>query len=131
MADSEKIVQLHAEITPEERARRLGVEIARLAALPLFEWPLYLNDVAGKHGVAPAQLKQMVEATIKAREKKAREDRVEVEARERRAEKKKEKARREQREQERETERIERQQERADKEASVSIKRAEGICRNK
>jgi hypothetical protein len=56
-----------------ERARRLGVEVERLARLPPFEWPLYLEETANRFGLEPAKLKQMVEATIKVNEKKARE----------------------------------------------------------
>ena len=60
----------NAELSPEERARRLKVEVDRLANLPVVEWQLYLEDVAKKYGVSRADLKSMVEATIRANEKK-------------------------------------------------------------
>src|SRR5262245_4434501 len=65
------------EIAPEEHSRRLRVEVDRLARLPTVEWLFYLDDDAKKHGVRRADLKAMVEAVIKEREKKAREDRAE------------------------------------------------------
>ena len=59
----------------EERARRLKQEVERLAALPIVEWRYYLEtgELTKKHGIEAATLKQMVEATIHANEKKARE----------------------------------------------------------
>ena len=72
--NAKKIVDFpKAEVDPEERARRLKVEVERLANLPPVEWMLYLSEgVAEKHGVDRADMKKMIEATIKAREKKAR-----------------------------------------------------------
>jgi hypothetical protein len=95
--DAKKIVDLpKAEVDPEERARRLKVEVERLANLPPVEWMLYLSEgVAEKHGVDRADMKEMIEATIKAREKKAGEDKAEDRQREQRAEKKQTAARRE------------------------------------
>src|SRR5215831_9442208 len=61
----------------EERARRLKVEVERLARLPLVEWMFYLDDTAKKHGIASAKLKAMIEGVIKAAEKKEREDQAE------------------------------------------------------
>src|SRR5512132_1883818 len=76
-------------VTPEERARRLKAEVDRLASLPPVEWLFYLSEnVAEKHGVTSAAVKEMIEATIKANEKKARENKVEDRQREQRAEKK-------------------------------------------
>lgn len=53
---------------PEERARRLKIEVDRLANLPVVEWMYYLADggVAEKHGVSRVAMKAMVEATIRA-----------------------------------------------------------------
>jgi hypothetical protein len=96
--DPKKIVEFpKAEVPPEERARRLTVEVDRLAGLPVSEWMFYIEceGVAKKHGVTPAQLKQMVQATVKEREKKAREDRAENRRSEQRAEEKQVKARQE------------------------------------
>jgi Protein of unknown function (DUF3631) len=102
-----------AEITPEERARRLQVEVERLASLPPAEWLFYLADdgIAEKHGVSRSDLKAMIEATIRANEKKAREDKAD----DRQAEKKEERIRREQK----------REQERAEKEAERKRKERE------
>jgi hypothetical protein len=113
--DSKKIVEF--KVPPEERARRLKVEVERLARLPPVEWLLYLNEgVAEKHGVSRTILREMIEATIKEREKKARENKVEDRQRERRVEKEQTKARREQREQKRELERADKEGERKRKE---------------
>src|SRR5215813_13380185 len=71
----------------EERARRLRVEVERLARLPVVEWMFYLPDIAKKHGIEDATLRQMIEATIRANEKRAREDRAENQRREQRAKK--------------------------------------------
>jgi hypothetical protein len=121
--DAKKIVDLpKAEVDPEERARRLKVEVERLANLPPVEWMLYLSEgVAEKHGVDRADMKEMIEATIKAREKKAGEDKAEDRQREQRAEKKQTAARREskreQDEQRREQEREQEEQRRREKRA--------------
>jgi uncharacterized protein DUF3631 len=112
--DDSKIVEFpQPEIAPEERARRLRVEVDRLAQLPLVEWMFYIEceGVAKKHGVTPAQLKQMVEATIKERKEKAREDRGEL----RRAEKQKSTAKKE----------AEREQEHKEREAKKEAERKE------
>jgi flagellar biosynthesis GTPase FlhF len=93
MSDSEKIVQLHSptpEVSSEERARRLGVEVERLARLPPFEWRLYLDETAKWHEVAPTKWKEMIEATIKANEKKAREAKADDRREKRRVERKQE-----------------------------------------
>jgi Protein of unknown function (DUF3631) len=115
-SDADKVVQLHAttEVSSEERARRLGVEVERLARLPTVEWMLYLEDTAKKYGVTSAQLKQMVEKTIKAAEKKRREDKAEDRQREQRTERQRTAA---QREQERRLREQRRAQKEADKEA--------------
>ena len=75
--DGLKIVELPK--APEERARRLKVEVERLAQQPPTEWLYYLEqgDIAKKHDVPPATLKEMIETTIKANEKRAREDKAE------------------------------------------------------
>jgi hypothetical protein len=110
-----------AEAPLEERARRLKAEVDRLASLPVVEWRFYLktDGVAEKHGMSLAEMTILIEATIKEREKKAREDRAESRRSEQRAEKEQSEARREAR----------REQERATKEAERARKEAERIER--
>src|SRR6516164_8579814 len=123
--DDPKILELpKAGIAPEERARRLKVEVERLAGLPAVERLFYIesDDVAEKHGVSRAVLKEMVEATIRANEKKAREDKAEDRQRIRRVEKNKVTA---QRELAREQARQKREQDQADKEAERKRKERE------
>ena len=120
--DEKKIVDFpKAEVGPEERARRLKIEVDRLASLPPVEWMLYLSEgVAEKHGVDRADMKEMIEATIKDREKKAGEDKAEDRQREQRAEKKQTAARRKS---EREQDEQRRKQEREQKEQRRRKKR--------
>ena len=116
--DPKKIVEFpKAEVSPEERARRLKIEVDRLANLPVVEWMYYLSDggVAEKHGLSRASMKTMVEATIRANEKKAREDKAEDRQRIRRVEKDKVTA---QRELAREQAKQKREQEQADSKQS-------------
>jgi hypothetical protein len=114
--DPESIQFPKAQVPSEERARRLNTEVDRLANLPVAEWMYYVFDggVAEKHGLSPAAMKTMVEATIKANEKKAREDNAEDRQRIRRVEKEKVAA---QRELTREQAKQKREQAQADKEA--------------
>src|SRR5262245_53888393 len=126
--DSKKVVEFpKAEVPPEERARRLSVEVDRQAHLPVSESLYYVEctDVAEKHGVSRATMKEMVEATRKANEKKAREDKDEDRQRQRRIEKAQTKARQEeehkQREQKREQERIEKEAARKQKEKDRAL----------
>ena len=121
--DSNKVVEFSPpEIAPKERARRLRVEVDRLASLPVTEWLFYIESdgVAEKHGISRTVMKEMIEATIKDREKKAREDKAEDRQREQRAEKEEERKRREQKreqdEQRREQEREQKEEERKRKE---------------
>jgi hypothetical protein len=85
------------ELSPEEHARRLRIEVERLARLPRVEWMYYVESdgYAEKYGITKATLKQMIEAVIKENEKKAREDRGELRRREKREEKQKSTAKRE------------------------------------
>ena len=96
----------------------------RLARKPAVEWLFYVEceDVAEKHGVPRAVLKEMVEATIKINEKKAREDKAEDRKRIQRVEKDKVAA---QRELAREQAKQKREQEQADKEAGRKRKERE------
>ena len=111
--DPKKIVEFpKAELPPEERTCRLKMEAERLASLPVVERLFYVEceDVAEKHGVSRDVMKAMVEAQIKANEKRAREDKAEDRQRERRVKKEQSKTRQEE-------ERARREQERANKEA--------------
>jgi hypothetical protein len=92
MSDSERVVPLHPapEVRPEERARRLGIEVERLARLSTGEWMLYVVGTEGyaeRYGVDKATLKRMVEAVIKESAKKVREEKAERQRMEDRAEK--------------------------------------------
>ena len=109
MPRDERVIDFPAEehVSPEERARRLQVEIERLACLPAVERLLWLEDSANTHAIEPAKLKTLVEAAVKEKEKKLRQEKTEERQRERRAEQQQASARREQ----------QRAQERADKEA--------------
>jgi putative DNA primase/helicase len=124
MPDGDKIIQLHAETSPEEQARRLRVEVERLAALPTVEWMLYVEtgDTAEKFGLTPAKLKQMVEVTIRANAKREREAKADDRREKQQAERtqaredkltrqEQERARKDAERARKETERIEREQE--------------------
>jgi hypothetical protein len=76
----------------EERARRLKIEVDRLAQLSTVEWMLYVTteSYAAKYGVDCATLKRMVEAVVKENEKKHRAEQVEQRRIEARAERKQE-----------------------------------------
>jgi hypothetical protein len=74
-------------ISSGERARRLTLEVERLARLPTVEWMFYLDDTAKAHGITANKLKVMVTAIIKEAEEakaeaenKAREARADREA---------------------------------------------------
>jgi hypothetical protein len=115
------------QITPEERARRIQVEVNRLANLSPGEWMFWLDSVAEERGIDKAKLKEMIEATVRANEKKAREAKAEDRQREQRADRERTAARREQeREQERERkeqERERREQERKDRERAKEFEK--------
>jgi hypothetical protein len=121
--DGNKIIEFpQPEITPEERARRLRVEVERLARLTPGEWLLWADEVCQKHTVSRADLKAMVEAVIKANEKKKREDKAEDRRRERHVERRAEKDEAQAR---READRSRKEQLRADKEAAREAERRE------
>src|SRR5262249_44597236 len=120
----------------EERARRLTIEVERLARLPVSEQALYIEGTSGyaeKYGTDKVTLRRMVDAVVKDIEKKAREDRGELRRREDRAEKKRDAAKREDnrkaerqtREEERRAERRERAEERREREARKEAERRE------
>src|SRR5262249_25461777 len=76
----------------EERARRLAIEVERLARLPMVEWMLYVatESHAAKYGVDCATLQRMVKVVVKENEKKHRSEQAEQRRIEARAEKKQE-----------------------------------------
>jgi hypothetical protein len=117
MSHDKKVVDFpNAEVAPdEEHARRLRVEVERLARLPVVEWMYYLVDVAKTHGIEPGKLKAMVEATVRASAKKAGQEQAEQRRREQRAEQ--QRATDARREDERKRREQQREQERAEKEA--------------
>jgi len=113
----DRVVQF--PIPDDERARRLKVEVERLARLSSTEWIYYVESpgYAEKYGVDKAALKAMIEAVLKANEKKAREDRGEARRREERVERRRETAKREdERRTEREDRERARREEREDRE---------------
>src|SRR5262245_3828317 len=110
----------------EEKARRLRVEVERLARQSPSEWLFWLGESAQRHGIEPAKLKQMIEATIRANEKQAREDRGELRRREDRAERQRTKEKESERKEEH-RERVEerKRQEREEREARKEAEREE------
>ena len=117
MSSKAEVVQLRpTDITPEERARRVQVEAERRARQSTVEWMFWLPSLAQQHGIPEAKLKQMIEAQVRANEKKEREARAEQRQREHRIERQCADARREQ-------ERQQRAQERADREAKKQTER--------
>jgi hypothetical protein len=109
-------------VADEERARRLRVEVERLAQLPTVEWLLYLDDTAKKYGIDKAALREMVEIVIAEIEKKRQEDRGERHRQEDRADKKQEVA---ERAAERKAEREAREQARKEREARKEAEKKE------
>ena len=109
-----------AEVPPEEQARRLRVEVERLAGLPAVERLFYIEceGIAEKHGVTRPILKKMVDSTVEANEKRANEDKAENRRSEQRAEKERSKARQEEK-------RARSEQKQADKEAERKRKERE------
>jgi hypothetical protein len=62
MSRDEKIVDF-PKAAPEEQARRLQIEVERLARQSPTEWMFWLEGAAEKHGIASTKLKAMIEAT--------------------------------------------------------------------
>jgi hypothetical protein len=117
----------------EERARRLKVEVERLARQSSTEWLYYIESPGypERFGVDKATLRQMIEAAVKAIEKKAREDRGEARRREDRVERQREASKRdeerrtdrEERERARRADREERERERREREERKAAER--------
>jgi hypothetical protein len=92
------VIDFKAPLDPAEIARRLNVEVQRLARLSTTEWMFWVEreDHAAQWGNTPATLRKMVEAEVKANEKKANEAKAEERRQEQRAAKERDKAAREQ-----------------------------------
>jgi hypothetical protein len=58
----------------DEQARKLRTLVEWRAGQPPVEWEMYLKDDAQKHELAPAELRRLIQAVIKEREKKKREE---------------------------------------------------------
>ena len=115
--DRGEVVQLRpTEITPEERARRVQVEVERRARQSTVEWMFWLPSLAERHGLPEAKLKQMIEAQVRANEKNEREAKAEQRKRELRIERQRAQARRE-------LERQQLAQQQADREAKKQTER--------
>jgi hypothetical protein len=117
-SDDDKVVAFPAsEVTPEERARRLRVEVERLARLPTVEWMFYASrdDHVQPFGVTTDQMRELVEAVLKDNQKKEREAKAGEQRREQRAEKQRANAGREEERKRREQDR---EQAQADKAAA-------------
>ena len=135
MSDDPKILGFPKaeEVPPEERARRLRVEVERLASFSASERLYYVEctGVAEKHAVSRDILREMIETTIKANKEKVREDKAEDRQRARHDERKQERAerdrKREEREQEREQERARKEAERIEREQEIRRKKLEAV----
>jgi hypothetical protein len=97
-------------VPPEQQATRLKTDVEHLAHQSPTGWRFWLPDYAKRHGLAESKLAEMIEATIREAEKKARQEQAEECQREQRAEKQRSTARRE-------DERKQREQQRTQKEA--------------
>jgi hypothetical protein len=83
MVDDDRIVEFpKSEISDEEKARRLAVEVDRLAAQPIVEWRFAVKHRALQFGVTPEFLRELVEAKLKEAEKAEAKKRKEDERRE-------------------------------------------------
>jgi hypothetical protein len=109
MSDDIKVISFP---TPpeDERARKLRALVEWRAGQPRVEWEMYLKDDAQKHEMAPAELRRLIQAVIKQREKKQREDQTILRKHERKGERDLEKAERREREEERRAERKKREE---------------------
>jgi hypothetical protein len=74
--DPRNVVNLHGG---DDRARRLSIEVERLARLPTIEWMFYVEGAgyAERFGVDKTTLKRMVEASLKEADKKQRDEKAE------------------------------------------------------
>lgn len=118
MTDDKRIVEFpKSEISDEERAHRIRVEVDRLVRLAPGEWLIWYKRNAQKLGIAPEALREFIEAKLRdiAAEKRAAE--AEKRRQEERVERQRRSAEREEgRKQEKEQRRIEKDAERKAKE---------------
>ncbi len=101
--DSPKVISFPAP--EDERVRKLRALVETRAGQPQVEWELYLKDDAQKHGIEPAELRRLIQAVVKEREKKqaiqhkherkGQRDQEKAERREREEEKRAERKKRE------------------------------------
>jgi hypothetical protein len=94
------------EVSAEDRALALQAEVERLARQQPAEWMFWLAKSATDNGMEEAKLKQMVEAQIRANDKKKREAKAEQQKREAKVEKQRASERREQERQQRAQEQV-------------------------
>ena len=117
MSSDEKVLDFpRVEVTPEENARRVTVEAARLASLAPGEWRLWIDRSAERLRIPRATLQGLIVAIIKDSEKKARD--AETAARRQELA-----VRREQARKQREQERIDKKAERDRKEKEKAFER--------
>ena len=117
MSSDEKVLDFpRIEVTPEENARRVTVEAARLASLAPGEWRLWIDRSAERLRIPRATLQGLIVAIIKDSEKKARD--AETAARRQELA-----VRREQARKQREQERIDKKAERNRKEKEKAFER--------
>src|SRR5262249_18737747 len=107
----------------DDRARRLRALVEWRAGQPPIEWELYLEDDAKKHEIEPAELRRLIQAVIKERKKKAREERDIQTKHERKRERDQEKAERKKTEEEKREERKEREERRERREEAAEQRR--------
>jgi hypothetical protein len=109
----------NSDADTEERARRLAVEVERLALLPTVEWQFYVTtEDYTRFGIDNAAVRKMVEAAVKENEKKRREEKLDTRYEQRRAEQKDRRSRQDEirarKEAEREAERARKEAEQAE-----------------
>jgi len=121
MSSNEAVLDFpRAEITSEEKARRVMAEATRLASLAPGEWRLWIDRAAERLGVPHATLEGLISAIIKDSERKGREDKAEARRQEERVRREQE---REQRERKREQEGIDKKAQRKRKEKEKAFER--------
>ena len=106
MSDDDNVVAFAAKDAEAEKARKVMVEVKRLAGLATADWRYQVQHRSAKLlGIEPAELQKLVEAEIKDRDKAAKKVELEDRRREQRAAKILEKEKTEQKEIEKEAER--------------------------
>jgi putative DNA primase/helicase len=108
MSDDIKVISFPA--LEEERTRRLRTLVEWRAGQPPVEWEMYLKDDAQKHEIAPAELRRLIQAVIKEREKNKREEQAIQRKHERKGQRDQQQTERQEREEEKRTERKKREE---------------------